>query len=98
MTEPLTKLTKKDQPWVWGEAQEQAFTAIKAKLVERPVLCIFDPKRPTEVHTDASSLEAGAVLLQEVNGRMAAVAYFSKQTTNGAITRTSWKRWRWFWH
>lgn len=50
-------------------------------MTTRPVLVIFDPDRHTEVHTDASALGVEAVLLQQVNGNMAAVAYYNKQTT-----------------
>lgn len=82
IAEPLTRLTRKDVAWQWTDSQERAFQLIKEKLISRPILCIFDPARPTELHTDASSLGVGAVLLQQLeDGRMAAVAYFSKQTT-----------------
>lgn len=54
---------------------------IKARLVTRPVLTIFDPSKSTEVHTDASAVGIGAIFLQENNGRMAVIAYYSKQTT-----------------
>lgn len=47
----------------------------------RPVLTIFDPKKHTKVHTDASAIGVGAILLQQVNDKMAVVAYYSRQTT-----------------
>ncbi|CAK9796589.1 Transposon Ty3-I Gag-Pol polyprotein [Anthophora quadrimaculata] len=82
LVEPLTRLTRKNVPWQWKEAQERAFQQIKQKLTMRPVLCIFNPNRPTELHTDASSIGVGAILLQQQeDGSMAVVAYFSKQTT-----------------
>lgn len=81
IVEPLTRLTRKNVPWVWEDAQEQTFNNIKEKLTTRPVLMIFDPERRTEVHTDASAVGVGAILLQEKDGRMAVVAYFSRQTT-----------------
>lgn len=81
IVEPLTRLTKKNVPWKWEDAQERAFNKIKDKLMTRPILTIFDPNRPTEVHTDASAIGVGAILLQQVDGKMAAVAYFSRQTT-----------------
>lgn len=37
IVEPLMKLTKKDAPWIWADAQEQAFEHIKRKLSTRPV-------------------------------------------------------------
>ncbi|KMQ86750.1 retrovirus-like pol polyprotein [Lasius niger] len=81
VAEPLTRLTKKDVSWVWQEEQERAFNMIKSKLTTRPVLIIFNPEIPTEVHTDASAIGIGAILLQRVDGKMAAVAYYSRQTT-----------------
>jgi len=81
IVEPLTRLTRKDIPWSWGDAQERAFHTIKDKLTTRPVLTIFDPNRHTEVHTDASAIGIGAMLLQQVDGRMAVVSYYSRQNT-----------------
>lgn len=62
--------TRADVPWT-----------IKEKLTTRPVLAIFDPDKPTEVHTDASAIGIGAILLQQVDGKMAVVSYYSRQTT-----------------
>lgn len=81
VVEPLTRLTRKDVPWMWGPEQREAFHAIQDILTTRPVLTIFDPDKPTEVHTDASALGVGAILLQRVDDKMAAVAYYSRQTT-----------------
>lgn len=81
IVEPLSRLTRKNELWTWGESQKKAFNTIKDRLTTRPVLTIFDPDRPTEVHTDASAAGVGAVLLQRVDGKMSVVAYYSKQTT-----------------
>jgi len=90
----LTRLTRTDVPWSWEEAQEQAFSLIKEKLTTRPILAIFDPHRHTEVHTDASAVGIGAVLLQRINGNMAVVAYYSRPWTNVVTTLTNLKRWQ----
>lgn len=45
------------------------------------MLTIFNPEIPAEVHTDASAIGIGAILLQRVDGKMAVVAYYSRQTT-----------------
>lgn len=81
IVEPLTRLTKKNVPWEWKTEQERAFNTIKDRLTTRPVLAIFNPEVPAEVHTDASAIGVGAILLQPVDGKMVAVAYYSRQTT-----------------
>ena len=65
LTGGLTKLLRKDQPWVWGPEQDAAFAAIKAVftksgLVLRPI----DYSRPLILHTDFSNKGIGAVLGQ----------------------------------
>ena len=78
---PLTDLLRKDVPWVWKTRQSDAVKSIKDALSERPILAIYDPTRPTEVHTDASSIGLGAILLQETDGLKRAVAYYSRKTS-----------------
>ncbi|KAL0841643.1 hypothetical protein ABMA28_015295 [Loxostege sticticalis] len=83
IAKPLTMLTKSNVPWKWGSEQEIAFQEIKSKLVERPILALYNPEYMTEVHCDASKLGVGGILLQKQNEKdpLKPVAYFSKQTT-----------------
>lgn len=83
VAKPLTKLTKADIPWTWGEEQEAAFLDIKSKLVSRPVLALYNAEFITEVHCDASKMGVGGILLQKPNEEspLRPVAYFSRQTT-----------------
>ena len=37
---PLTQLTQKDRPYVWGEKQEKAFQVLKHKLCNAPILSL----------------------------------------------------------
>lgn len=78
---PLTRLTKKDVPWSWGVDQEKAMQTLKEILISEPILTIFSPDRETQLHTDASKVGLGAVLLQCVNGELKVVAYASRQTS-----------------
>lgn len=79
---PLTELTRKDFNWVWGPAQISAFKKIKSILIERPVLAIFDPELNTELHTDASSIGIGAMIIQiHENNLKKVVAYYSKKNS-----------------
>lgn len=64
IAKPLTQLTKKDAKFEWSNDCAKAFEELKTKLTEGPVLSIYDPKRETELHTDASSRGYGAILLR----------------------------------
>ncbi|CAH2108842.1 unnamed protein product [Euphydryas editha] len=46
-----------------------------------PVLKIFDPNLPIEIHTDASADGYGAVIIQKVDGKQHPVAYYSRRTS-----------------
>lgn len=84
LASPLTKLLKKDVKWEWEGEQEKAFEELKTKLVSRPVLAIYDYSAETELHTDASRVGIGGILLQRTQGStepLKPVAYFSRQTT-----------------
>nr|CAI5852511.1 unnamed protein product [Callosobruchus analis] len=51
-------------------------------LTSRPILNIFNPSLVTELHTDASCLGFGSILIQiDTSGQKRVVAYYSKQTS-----------------
>lgn len=87
LTKPLSILLHKGEPWKWTEQQQLAFRSLKDKLIERPVLAIYDPRLETEVHTDACQFGIAGILLQKVNGTLRPVGYFSRQTTS---TESKW--------
>lgn len=79
---PLTDLLKKDCPWKWATEQEEAFHKIKEILVSRPILTLYDPKRETQLHTDASKHGVAGILLQKSDeGLFKPISYFSRKTT-----------------
>ncbi|CAG9086928.1 unnamed protein product [Plutella xylostella] len=80
---PLTCLLKQDVSWKWTQSEQNAFQTLKLSLSDRPVLALYNPKLDTELHTDASSLGLGGILMQwQDNPRvLKPVAYFSRQTT-----------------
>ncbi|KAK1649222.1 hypothetical protein QYE76_067027 [Lolium multiflorum] len=72
---PLNELTKKDVPFVWGDAQQEAFMILKDKLTHAPLLQLPNFNKTFELECDASGSGLGGVLLQE--GKP--VAYFSEK-------------------
>ena len=78
MCTPLTMLTRKDTPWTWQQAQQDAFHAIKKALTSAPVLRLADPTAPFVLVTDASNIAVGATLMQRnEQGRLQPIAYES---------------------
>ena len=65
LVSPLTYLTKKDVPWVWGPPQRRAFQRLKQALCNAPLLQYPDPSKPYVVVTDALGLAARDVLMQD---------------------------------
>ncbi|KAJ0588019.1 putative nucleotidyltransferase, Ribonuclease H [Helianthus annuus] len=61
---PLTALTHKDKPFVWGTEQEAAFQTLKHMLCNAPVLTLPDGNNDFIVYCDASNLGLGCVLMQ----------------------------------
>lgn len=80
---PLQLLTKKNAGFDFTKECVDAFEQLKKELTSSPVLHIYNPLAETELHTDASSLGFGAILLQrQQNGKIAPIAYFSRATTD----------------
>ena len=56
---------------------------LKERLVARPVLALYNAETAIEVHTDASKLGLGGILLQkQSDGSWRPVAYFSCSTNS----------------
>ena len=73
---PLMKLLKKDVKFDYlNEEQLKSFNELKSQLTSEPVLKIFNPNDPIELHTDASGIGIGAVLIQLGHP----IAYFSRR-------------------
>uniref|UniRef100_A0A3B3BUU0 Gypsy retrotransposon integrase-like protein 1 n=1 Tax=Oryzias melastigma TaxID=30732 RepID=A0A3B3BUU0_ORYME len=77
---PLTSLTSPSVPFVWSAECQQAFNNLKGILCCNPVLAAPNSRRPFKLEVDASSVGAGAVLLQEDDEDIDhPVAYFSRK-------------------
>ena len=79
---PLTDLLKVKTEWKWTEEHTKAFNVLKERLIERPVMAVYDNKFETELHTDASKLGIAGILMQRnAEGIIRPVAYYSRKTT-----------------
>lgn len=80
IAKPMTNLLKKDQPFDWGEKQQNAFERLKDCLMKAPILRYPDFELPFILYTDASSTGLGAVLAQKQEGRECVISYASRAT------------------
>ena len=80
---PLTRLFKKNATFQWNREQDDAFNKLREILTSSPVLAPFDPKRETELRTDASAVGYGAVLAQRHGSHFKPV-YYASRVTNEA--------------
>ena len=81
---PLHNLTKKDVPFSWNPVCTQAFSQLKDKLTQAPILAFpqFTADAPPFLlQIDASSVDLGAVL--EQGGRV--IAYASRTLTRSEL-------------
>ncbi|GFW01347.1 retrovirus-related Pol polyprotein from transposon 17.6 [Trichonephila clavipes] len=81
IAKPLSDLTRKENLFVFGIQQKEAFEKLKKIMTEGPILHLYKYGRKTELHTDACKQGYGAILLQEAeDGKFHPVYYMSKKT------------------
>lgn len=65
VAEPLSRLKKKDTPFVWTAEQQESFDTLEKKLAELPTLVQSNFNKPFELHCGAAtSSDIGVVLCQ----------------------------------
>ena len=78
--EPLTRLTKKDELFVWESEQQLVFETMTTEFITAPALRHFDHDREVIIETDASNYVSAGVLSQWDNERVLhPVEYYSKK-------------------
>jgi hypothetical protein len=83
--QPITKLTKKGEPFVWEVKQQEAFNKIKKVISEAILLTYPDPSKRFHIYPEASSKHTmGAVLVQEDK----TVSTFSKKFNKAQLKYT----------
>nr|XP_017224824.1 PREDICTED: uncharacterized protein LOC108201049 [Daucus carota subsp. sativus] len=72
---PMTRLTRKEEKFVWTEKCEESFQELKKRLVSAPVLSLPDEQGNFVIYSDASHKGLGCVLMQHDK----VIAYASRQ-------------------
>ncbi|KAK1694345.1 hypothetical protein QYE76_011042 [Lolium multiflorum] len=62
---PMTKLLRKNTPFVWSDECEKSFQTLKEKLTTAPVLAVPEDGKDYTVYCDASKHGLGCVLMQD---------------------------------
>lgn len=75
---PLTDLLRKNKPFVWDSACDEAFQTLKEHLVSAPILSCPDFSLPFTIQTDASGFGIGAVLSQQQAEGEKVICYLSR--------------------
>lgn len=77
---PLTRLTKKDTPFMWNTECEKAFAELKHAFTSAPILQHFDPDKPSTVECDSSDyVNAGGLSQPDDAGILHPVAFLSRR-------------------
>ena len=71
----LNDLTKKDEPFVWKEAQQEAFDKLKMLFTTAPVLAFLDNDCQLYLESNASEFATGAVLFMLKEDKWHPVTY-----------------------
>ena len=76
----MTKLQRKEEEFVWGKEQEDAFESLRQSLISFPCLAYLDMSKPFYVKPDWCEIALGAILTQFVDeGNEHPVAFASRQ-------------------
>ncbi|KAK8957227.1 hypothetical protein KSP39_PZI000978 [Platanthera zijinensis] len=89
ITKPLTHLLEKDAPFIFDENCLRAFSLIKEKLINAPIVIAPNWELPFEIMCDASSFAVGAVLGQRINKNFHPIYYASKTLTTAQENYTT---------
>ena len=78
LLKPIVELTRKDRPFIWGEAQEKAFNEVKLRLKNPPVLHLPRAEGRFILYSDTSIEGTGSSLWQIQEGKPKLIGYASK--------------------
>ena len=79
--EPLRSLLRKNEPFIWGEAQERSFQKLKQLVAQATTLAYFRGVCNTRIVADAGPQGLGEVMTQLQDGEWRAISYASRNLT-----------------
>ena len=79
--EPLRSLLRKNEPFIWGEAQERSFQKLKQLAAQATTLAYFRGDCNTRIVADAGPQSLGSVLTQLQDGEWRVISYASRNLT-----------------
>ena len=80
---------KKDVDFFWDESDDETDIWVKRHLSTEPILGIFDPSLRCQLHTDASALAIGGILVQVDDMKVERVIYYLSRVLNKHEVRYS---------
>ncbi|GBO43616.1 Retrovirus-related Pol polyprotein from transposon 412 [Araneus ventricosus] len=82
LTECLTELTRKNVPFQWTPTHQEAFKKLQDVFFTKPFVRLPDWDKPFVLNTDASGQAISGILLQEHEGKLHPISYYSKTLSN----------------
>ena len=80
LVQPLTKLLRTENEFIWTDEQQSAFDSVKSSLQSAPILALPDFSKIFHVVCDASKFAIGCALMQhDDEGHERVVSYQSRQ-------------------
>ena len=86
ITEPLTRLLRKDTKFLWSEKTQSAFDTLKTAFTSAPILTHFNPERPIILETDASDYALAGILSHpDSHGNLQPIAFYSRKFNDAEL-------------
>lgn len=86
LTEPLTRLLRKDVKFDWSDSANTAFESLKKAFTTAPILTHFDPARNIILETDASDYALAGVLSHpDPHGNLQPIAFYSRKFNDAEL-------------
>lgn len=76
--EPLFKLLKKNNKWIWSEKEQKCFEEVRAAIENAQILCHYDSDKDLILSCDASDKGICGVLCHLIDGVEKPILFFSR--------------------